>query len=76
MNEGHYKAGVKDGIFRYYGCDYNKKTEIIERELPFKDGKLDGIIKSYFRDGTVESEKEYRNGLEHGRERFYDSRTR
>lgn len=75
VSEGYYKAGVKDSLFRYYGYDFDKKKEIIIREVPLKDGKMNGIVKTYFNDGTIESEKGYRNGVEHGKDRLYDSKT-
>lgn len=75
VSEGYYKAGVKDSLFRDYGYDFDKKTEIILREIPLKDGKMSGIVKTYFNDGTIKSEKGYRDGVEHGIDRIYDSKT-
>lgn len=40
-----------------------------------KDGKIDGTVITYFSNGRKESEKYYRNSLEHGTERRYDMST-
>ncbi len=39
------------------------------------DGKINGVVKNYFRDGSLEPEKNYRMGIEHGSEQRYDSVT-
>ena len=40
-----------------------------------QQGKIDGTVKTYFRNGKIETEKEYRQSVESGRERRFDSKT-
>lgn len=40
-----------------------------------QQGKIDGTVKTYFRNGKIETEKEYRQSAENGRERRFDSKT-
>ena len=40
-----------------------------------QQGKIDGTVKTYFRNGKIETEKEYRHSVESGRERRFDSKT-
>ncbi len=66
-----YKAGVGNGIFR----DYHLDGETVKSEREIKDGKINGIHKTYTQQGKLESEKGYSNGQEHGRELRYHYQT-
>ena len=66
-----YKEGRKNGVMKSYFAD----GETIEKDFRFKDGKPDGILKTYHQNGKLLSEKEYKDGLEHGFDRVYDIET-
>lgn len=69
--EGTYKEGRKEGIYR----EYNSDGVTVKSELSLTAGKVDGVSKTFFLDGKVESEKGYKNGQEHGVEKRYDHDT-
>ncbi len=54
----HYKNGKLDGL---YIKNY-PKTDHIQSEAQFKDGKQDGFYRYYDEEGNVTLEYEYRNG--------------
>jgi len=41
-------------------------------EATYQEGRLDGKVTSWYEVGTIESEKEYREGLPHGTFKFYE----
>lgn len=55
---------------QYYG---DGKT--LRSEASFVEGKLNGTIRNYRQDGSVESEKEYKMGIEDGFDRRYHHET-
>lgn len=68
---GTYVKGRRNGTFTEYyqdGVTPRKKT-------PMLQGKIDGTVKTYFRTGKIETEKDYKHSLENGRERRFDSKT-
>lgn len=69
--EGTYKEGRKDGVFK----EYNMEGDKLKKQETYKDGKLEGISTSYFTDGTVDREKSYKASKEDGPERKYDFET-
>lgn len=69
--EGTYKEGRKDGIYKEYYSDGIQ----IKKSTPYKDGKLNGIVTSYYTDGKPEKEKEYAMSIENGIERSYNYET-
>lgn len=68
VEEGFYKDGRKDGLYKEYYSDGEK----VKKETPYKEGKLNGIVKSYYTNGKPEKEKGYAMGVEDGIERIYD----
>lgn len=68
--EGNYKEGLREGIFKEYYSDGSVKSE-----RNFANGKIDGIHKEYYTNGKPEKEKGYKNGLEHGIDRYYNYET-
>ena len=50
---------------------YNEDKQLIRVELPIKFGKLDGIIKEYYRNGRLFREIPMKNGIREGIERWY-----
>ena len=65
--EGYYVDGMRNGPF----VEYYQDGVVHRRDTPMKAGKIDGKVTTYYSDGKVESEKEYRQSLEHGIERRY-----
>ncbi len=68
VEKGSYKEGVAHGPFTKYHSD--GKTIAEERLL--SDGKVDGVVKNYRSDGSLEKEKGYKEGKEHGVERYWE----
>ena len=46
-------------------------TEDAEREIPFKNGKINGIAKRYYESGALEGEHPHINGKENGIAKVY-----
>ena len=58
-----YVAGKKEGVaYTYYPVTGNTES-IVWKEQPYVDDKLEGICKRYHRDGKLQAEYEYKNGL-------------
>lgn len=68
IEAGAYKEGRKHGTFIEYFSD----GKIVKSEKPITEGKVDGVVRTYYTDSTMESEKGYKNGQEHGRERRWN----
>ena len=43
----------------------------VEKEINYKDGKLEGRMISYFENGKVEKEEQYKDGKEDGQWTYY-----
>lgn len=67
--ESDYKEGRLEGERKQYYGD----GETLQSHASFVGGKLNGVIKNFFRDGKVETEKEYKMGVEDGFDHRYDS---
>lgn len=65
--EGNYMDGRRNGLF----VEYYQDGTTHRKDTPMKNGKIDGTVITYFSDGKKESEKTYRESLEHGVERRY-----
>jgi len=46
---------------------HHNGTETIRIETPYKNGKIEGLLKQFFESGTLASEAEYRASLPNGR---------
>ena len=68
--EGDYKEGLKHGEWIAYHPG-GKNPAVV---TSYKDGKLDGSMKTYSRRGKLLQETEYKDGLKHGKFVIYDSR--
>lgn len=66
--QGNYAKGKRDGMF----TEYHVGGTVVSKQTPMSDGKIEGMVKTYFGNGDIDTEKEYCNGVEHGRERRYD----
>lgn len=69
-----YSYGKREGTaFTYYPGTLNTKSAIW-KEQPYKNNELEGICKRYHRNGTLQAEYEYKNGLPAiGTKEFYES---
>ena len=68
---GIYAKGKRNGTF----TEYYQDGVTPRKETPMQQGKIDGTVKTYFRNGKIEAEKEYKQSVESGRERRFDSKT-
>jgi antitoxin component YwqK of YwqJK toxin-antitoxin module len=68
VEKGTYKEGVKHGLFTEYYSD----GKTVKSEIPLDEGKIDGVVKSYYSDGTLEAEKGFKQGAEHGSDRAFE----
>ncbi len=69
--KGSYKEGRRDGVW----TEYNSDGTSPKSERHFKEGKLNGIQKTFYTDGKLESEKGYKMGAEDGPERRWEYQT-
>ena len=85
MINGDYRR-YRDGVLRESGIyakgkrnstftEYYQDGVTPRKETPMQQGKIDGTVKTYFRNGKIEAEKEYKQSVESGRERRFDSKT-
>ena len=58
IEEGTYVNGQLEGVYRTY---FNNK-DVIQQEMHYKNGKLDGNAKWFNEEGAVVMEYEYKNG--------------
>ena len=68
---GAYVKGRRNGMF----LEYYQDGITVRKETPMRKGKIDGTVRTYYRDGKVDTEKEYRRSIEHGYERHFDNKT-
>ncbi|HYQ57734.1 MAG TPA: hypothetical protein VEP89_10345 [Draconibacterium sp.] len=58
-----YVAGKKQGVaYTYYQAALDKEPQVW-KEQPYEDDQLNGTCKRYHRDGTLQAEYEYKEGL-------------
>ena len=61
-----WKNGIRDGIEEEYA------GKRLRAEVPWKDGKMHGPQRTFFRDGKVRSETAYVDGIANGPTRLWD----
>ena len=66
---GAYDQGKRNGVF----TEYYQDGKTVSKITPMKKGKIDGCVKTYFKDGRLDLEKEYQESVENGFEKRYDS---
>ena len=66
--KGTYKDGLKEQIYTQYYSDGITP----EKEIPYCEGKLNGMARYYYTNGKPEREKSYTMGVEDGIDRKYD----
>ena len=69
--EATYKEGRFDGL----RTNYHHDGKTIQRQISYIDGKANGVSKTFSQSGNLESEKEFKLGIEDGFDRRYDSET-
>lgn len=69
--EGTYSQGRKEGDYKEYYSDGVK----LKKVTPYKEGKLNGMVISYYTNGKPEREKSYKMSVEDGVERSYNYET-
>lgn len=85
MINGDYRR-YRDGVLRESGIyakgkrnstftEYYQDGVTPRKETPMQQGKIDGTVKTYFRNGKIEIEKEYKQSVENGRERRFANKT-
>ena len=58
-----YVAGEKQGVaYTYYQASLEEEPQVW-KEQPYENNLLHGVCKRYHRDGTLQAEYEYKNGL-------------
>ncbi|WP_319502246.1 hypothetical protein [uncultured Draconibacterium sp.] len=58
-----YIAGKKQGVaYTYYQAALDREPQVW-KEQPYEEDELNGTCKRYHRDGTLQAEYEYKNGL-------------
>ncbi len=71
-----YVAGNRVGIAYTYYPAAAKEEPIVWKEQPYVNNNLEGICKRYHRDGSLQAEYEYKNGLPAiGLKEYYQSGT-
>ena len=72
--ECEFKNGLLDGSYKEYFWDphFAEIHGVLYEERPYIEGKLNGVVKTYFADGTLWMEKTYRDGVKHGAARWYN----
>lgn len=68
---GRYDKGLRNGVFTEYYSD----GKSVKRIAPMKKGKIDGLVKTYYNDGSLESLKEYSMSVENGFDRQFAKTT-
>lgn len=59
-----YSFGIREGVaFTYYPAAEGVKP-MVWKEQSYKKNKLDGICKRYHKDGTLQAEYEYKDGMQ------------
>jgi antitoxin component YwqK of YwqJK toxin-antitoxin module len=64
-----YKKGVRDGVEKVYANSDEHGGRYVGKEVPWLNGKMHGVVKTFHPNGNVSSETEYVNGLAHGKMR-------
>jgi len=62
-----WKDGVKHGIEQVY----NERPRYVAAEVPWKNGVLEGVRKTFYPDGSLRSETPYVDGQPHGEAKSY-----
>jgi hypothetical protein len=58
-----FTRNVRNGVAYTYYKAYGDKKPVVWKEQPYVKGKLDGVCKRYHKDGKLQAEYSYKNGL-------------
>lgn len=72
IEEGVYAAGRKNGLYRIYTWD----GKTLEKETPYCEDKINGELKTYYIDGSIETQKSYKMSVQDGMDCRYEYQTR
>ena len=64
-------AGAEQGSVTWERHYSDREGGTLEREIPFVDGHVHGVVKTYFRNGRVASETPFVNGVTEGPQRIF-----
>ena len=67
---GECKDGIKEGLWKYY----DDSGYIVQKEVTYKKGVLDGVSKEYDKDENLIYERQYKDGKLHGTSISYDKK--
>ncbi len=62
MAEGRYLNEQRDSVWLFYG----ENTGALASREPYREGKIDGMARIYFPDGTLSEQQYYRMGVKDG----------
>jgi antitoxin component YwqK of YwqJK toxin-antitoxin module len=68
LRVARFTAGVRDGEMVDYWPD---RESAVERTVPYKRGKIDGVARAFYADGKPKWEKPFRDNLQHGIEKQF-----
>jgi len=71
-NDGSFSREGKP--FTGEAIDFHKKTGRKSKSYQFKDGKLHGLIREWYEDGTMSGKKFYKAGKRHGLTEYWDEK--
>jgi len=67
LSEGTMKAGKRDGTM----IEYWPGTDQPQRVIHYKDDRIDGLVREFYRSGKVKRERSFRNESPHGEDRTF-----
>lgn len=65
-----YNRGMPEGLVRYY-YKYSDGEEMLFREIPHANGKINGVYREYYPSGALHREYPFTDGLENGLAKDY-----
>ncbi|WP_333809698.1 toxin-antitoxin system YwqK family antitoxin [Flavobacterium sp.] len=70
VSEGILLNKLPEGEWKYY---HFESKQLMSQEF-YKNGKLDGVRKVFYKDGTVAEETNYKNGIKEGNSKTYSEK--
>ncbi len=68
--KGECKDGIREGLWKYY----DNSGYIVQKEITYKKGVLDGVSKEYDKDENLIYQRQYKDGKLHGTSISYDKK--
>jgi len=66
-----WKAGKLSGVKKEFFKGENGQAGLIKKEITYKDGKFNGLYRTYFENGQIAIEQFFKDGLKDGKSSFY-----